>query len=406
VKAITSLVLLPVIVAAGACSSNKQSGAGSSTGPHGLSDAGDASGDDGPEEAGDRAAAGTAYEAAMSGANVSPTAGGPVLTSSTGDAKLTLESDMMTLDYDITLNVPNATSVNLHVGAPLEDGTVTHQLGPISQHMTGKVTLSSDEASALANDQLYVDVTSQANPGGEIRGQAVTPGSIMYVAVPTGAQEVPGVTSSYIAHASFILSPDGTSAVYHVVTTAVPTNVLLVRAIAPIIGTDVYALRPLGQTVDGMLTLQPGDRMDFAANHFYVNITTSQYQTGELRGQVIPPGATLFSGLLLGSNEVPPVSTQATGGAQFVLSADQTTLAYEIDVSDIVPKSADLDQGASGSDGTMLDSLTLDPTGALGTLMTPSNDLPPLQGGNNYVNVHTDGNPNGELRAQLVEQGQ
>jgi hypothetical protein len=298
--------------------------------------------------------------------------------------------------------VANPTSVNLHIGAPLENGNVTHQLTPISQHMKGKVTLNSDETTALAASQLYIDVLSQAHAGGEIRGQITTPGATVFVAVPSGAQEVPPVQSNYVAHASFIISPDGMQALYHVVTGATPTNVLLVRAIASLNGQVVYPLTPTGSTIDGTLTLATGDQADVQANHFYVNIETAQNQTGELRGQIIPPGATLYSGALLGRNEVPPVSTQATGAAQFVLSADLSTLAYEIDVSGIIPTAADMDDGAPGRDGAMLYQLTLDQSGAAGNINYASNDLSALQGGDTYANVHTASNPEGELRAQLV----
>jgi hypothetical protein len=187
-----------------------------------------------------------------------------------------------------------------------------------------------------------------------------------------------------------------------VVTNATPTNVLLMRAIATLNGQVVYPLTPTGATIDGTLTLATGDQADFQANHFFVNIQTAQNMTGELRGQVIPPGATLYSGALLGRNEVPPVSTQATGGAQFVLSADLSTIAYEIDVSGIIPTAADMDDGAAGSDGSMLYPLTLDQSGAAGNINYASNDLSALQGGDTYANVHTASNPSGELRAQLL----
>ncbi|HTQ48461.1 MAG TPA: CHRD domain-containing protein [Polyangiaceae bacterium] len=396
-KATSSLSLLPLILVFGACSSSSnQNGNQNGTTP----DAGDSgSSGDSSDDGGGQAAMVTSYEAKLSGANVAPTA---VVTPSSGDAKLGLESDGQTLDYDITQNVANPTSINLHIGAPLEQGNVTHQLTPISAHMTGKVTLTSDETTALAADQLYLDVLSQAHPGGEIRGQVTPPGSTVYTATPQGAQEVPAILSNYAAHASFILSQDGTQAVYHMVTGATPTNVLLVRAIATINGQVVYPLTPTGSTIDGTLTLAAGDQADFQANHFYVNIQTQQNPTGELRGQVIPSGSTLYSGAMLGNNEVPPISTQATGGAQFVLSPDQKTIAYEIDVSGIIPTSADMDDGASGKNGPTLYQLTLDQNGAQGSINFAGNDLPMLQQGLTYANVHTASNSNGELRAQLV----
>ena len=176
-KAITSLALFPLLLAVGACSSNSNGGSSQKGNP---SDAGSSGGDASDDGGGgdDGGSSGTAYEAKLSGANVMPA----VLTSATGDAKFNLESDMQTLDYDITQNVSGAQSVNLHIGAPLESGNVTHQLTPVSQHMKGKVTLTGDEQSAISAAQLYIDVLSQAHPGGEIRGPVVAPGSIVYAA--------------------------------------------------------------------------------------------------------------------------------------------------------------------------------------------------------------------------------
>lgn len=396
-KAITSLALLPLLLATGACSSNSGGSSNQSGSPP---DAGNGSGNDASDDGGGTTGVTpTSYEAKLSGAQVVPA----VQTPATGDAKLTLETDGQTLDYDITHNVSGASSVNLHIGAPLESGNVTHQLTPVSQHMKGKVTLTSDETMAISADQLYVDILSPAHPGGEIRGQVTSPGSTIYVALPTGKQEVPSVSSSYAAHASFIVSADGTQGLYHVVTGAVPTNVLLQRGIASMTGQIVYPLTPVGATVDGTLTLASGDPADFQAGHFYVNIQTQQNPTGELRGQVIPPGATLYNGALAGANEVPPISTQASGGAQFVLSPDFTTLSYEIDVNGIIPTGADMDNGAPGKDGPMLYQLTLNQGGAQGSITLAPNDLPMMQGGATYVNVHTGSYPNGEVRAQLVQ---
>jgi hypothetical protein len=175
-------------------------------------------------------------------------------------------------------------------------------------------------------------------------------------------------------------------------------------------GMVVYPLSPVGPTVDGTLTLAGGDPADFQASHFDVNIQTAQNRLGELRGQVIPPGAMLYAGALLGRNEVPPnTTTQASGGAQFVLMPDQKTLAYEIDVNGIMPTAAEMDQGALGSNGMMLYQLMLTQSGvltqdgALGNITLTSGYLSMLQAGGTYVNVHTASYPSGEVRAQLVQ---
>ena len=402
----SSVAIIPVIVALGACSSSSHNSAqqpppgadgGVSGGEGGLADG--ASGDDATGD--DGATPGTEYDAALSNAQV---VGAAVQSSATGTGKFILAADGLTLAYTITQNVANAQAVNLHIGAPGETGSVTHQLTPVSGQMTGTVSLDADEQAAIAIDQIYVDVTSPANPGGEIRGQLTLPGATIYVAMPTGAQELPTVNSQYTAHASFIMSQDQGTIVYHVVTTSVPTNVLLERGIGATNGQVAYPLTPVGQTIDGNLALTGNDPQDFLASHFYLNIQTAANAAGELRGQLIPVGAQLFTGILAGANEVPPVQSQATGGVQFILLPDQTTLGYEAVVSGVIPTAMDFDAAQTGQNGPVLYQLTLDQQGALGQVTANGGAVSDLVAGSTYVNVHTASYTGGELRGQLTKQ--
>jgi hypothetical protein len=393
--------------ALGACSSSSTSpnqsastgGTDSSAG--GVAEAGVGAGDDGSGAASgdDGGSPSTAYSATLTGAQVVPAA----VTTATGTAKLSLQADNVTLGYDITQNVAGATSVNVHIGAPGENGATTRQLTPVSSHMTGTMMLSMDEQNALAIDQIYIDIESSAHPGGEIRGQVTLPGATIYVATTSGAQEIPRVMSVYTAHGSFILSPDGTTLLYHVSTTAIPTDVRLHREIASINGPVAYPLMPVGQLVDGTLQITGmSDPDDMQHGRFYLNVVTAANQAGELRGQLLAPGETLFMGVLSGMNEVPPVPSQATGGAQFILSPDQMQLRYEADVNGIIPTSAEIDNAPRGQNGPMLYQLTLAQQNVLGQMSMTSGDLPKLMEGNVYINVRTASYAAGELRTQLV----
>jgi hypothetical protein len=407
-KRIFHVTIVPFLVALGACSSSPTSpNASPSTRGNDASattpvvDSGVASGDDGSTGgSGDDGNTSTPYSATLTGGQVAPAA---VITNAMGAAKLALQMDNVTFDYDITQNVAGATAVNMHIGAPGENGGTTRQLTPVSGHMTGSIMLSTDEQNALAISQLYLDIASRSHPTGEIRGQITFPGSTIYVAKASGTQEVPRVMSSYNAHASFILSSDQTSLIYHVVTTAVPTDIRLHRAIASINGPVAYPLGPIGQTTDGMLQLTAmGDPDDMQHGRFYVNVVTAANQAGELRGQLLAPGETLFSGVLSGMNEVPPVPSQATGGAQFILSPDQMQLRYEADVNGIIPTAAEMDNAPRGQNGPMLYQLTLAQQGVLGQMSMASGDLTKLTDGNVYINVRTASYALGELRTQLV----
>jgi hypothetical protein len=388
------------LVASGACSSSSSN---PGKAPSGSDSGATVTAEGGAGDAGlgdeNTATPGTEFDAALAGGQVVPA----VSTTAKGTAKFVLAADGQTLTYDITQNVAGATSVNLHIGAIGENGAVSHQLTPVSGHMTGSVSLTPAEQSAVAVDQLYVDVPSGAHPGGEIRGQAVPPGAQIYVAVGSGTQEVPGVQTAYNAHAAFVLSPDQGNLLYHVVTDAVPTDVRLHRAIASMNGPVAFPLTPIGQTLDGTIQIGASDPGDLQNGRFYLNIVTAANPAGELRGQVLAPGEVLFAGPLAGANEVPPVMSTATGGSQFILSADQTKLHYEAVVSGVIPTAAEIDSAPLGQNGPTLYTLTLDQQGALGQASVAAGDVPKLFGGLAYVNVRTESYVNGELRAQLVQ---
>jgi hypothetical protein len=392
---IVSLISMVLVACSGGAGSNAQL---QKSGDAAVEEAG--AGDDGSSSSADAPQGSSAieYDATLSGAEVVP----PVLTASAGTAKFYLQADGMTLTYDITLSVPNATAVDLHLAAPGENGAVTHPLTPISNHMTGSVTLTSNEQMDITSDMLYVDVQTPANPGGEVRGQLMPVGATLFVANATAGQELPATTSLATGHGSFVLSADGTTVVYHIATTATATDVRLQRAIGGLVGPVSDDISPVSQTMDGTLQISATDPMDLQAGHVYLNIVTAANQAGELRGQLIPPGTKLFTGVLSGGAESPPTASTATGGAQVVLNAAQNSIAYEVVVAGVIPTSAELDNAAPKQNGPLLYLLTLGGSGAVGTTAVTASDVTALLAGNVYVNVKTASYGMGELRAQLA----
>lgn len=120
-----------------------------------------------------------------------------------------------------------------------------------------------------------------------------------------------------------------------------------------------------------------------------------------------------FQAKLSGNNEVPPVTTSATGIAQFQLSPDSKTLSYTLIAHNIkAVTKAHIHQGKAGENGQPVAPLSV----GKGTLT--SSDLEgPLAGkqvsdlvnlihsGQAYVNVHTEQNKNGEIRGQILNVG-
>jgi hypothetical protein len=128
-----------------------------------------------------------------------------------------------------------------------------------------------------------------------------------------------------------------------------------------------------------------------------------------------------FEADLFGDFEVPAVETDASGNIELTLNDDGTELAYRLRVSDIEHiLFAHIHVGAEGTNGPVIlflarsaadfvdgvvrgvlteRDLIPSPANGIGTF---DDALKAIAGGNTYANVHTQQNPGGEIRGQIV----
>ena len=106
---------------------------------------------------------------------------------------------------------------------------------------------------------------------------------------------------------------------------------------------------------------------------------------------------------LSGANEVPAVTTSASGTGSVTVKDDKS-VAGKITVSGMTPTAAHIHEGAAGKNGPVAVPFTK--TGdntfeaAAGAKLTDA-QYQAYKAGNLYVNVHSAKNPDGEIRAQL-----
>lgn len=137
---------------------------------------------------------------------------------------------------------------------------------------------------------------------------------------------------------------------------------------------------------------------------------------------VTPTPLVRFRAALVGSQEVPPVTTAATGNSEFTLSRTNDTLYVNITVNNLTNvRFGHFHTGAFGVNGAVVAFLVDPPTltgaqnGRIGKqFITAANLSGTLAGqplsalitqmraGGIYVNLHTDANPGGELRGQIA----
>ena len=141
-----------------------------------------------------------------------------------------------------------------------------------------------------------------------------------------------------------------------------------------------------------------------------------------------------FSARLSGDNEVPQVNTDSTGRIRLVVNSQQDALDYQISLSNLngIVTGAHIHSGGSGTNGPIVANLNVHGAFAsasagggggggsattstsTGGTVTSADLKGPLAGkqisglikliedGKAYVNVHTDQNPDGEIRGQLA----
>jgi len=106
---------------------------------------------------------------------------------------------------------------------------------------------------------------------------------------------------------------------------------------------------------------------------------------------------------LSGSQEVPPVTTSATGSGTITVAADQS-ISGSIKTTGIKATAAHIHVAGPGANGPVIVPLTK--VGEDGWTVGPGAKLQDahfqaFKDGNLYVNVHSAANPNGEIRGQI-----
>jgi hypothetical protein len=298
-------------------------------------------------------------------------------------------------------NVANVTAAHLHSAPAGVNGPIAIPIMPITMEATGTLPITAEQVALLETGGMYANVHSMANMNGEIRGQVLKPGEALWVAKLDGAQEVPPVTTTATGTGSVIVNAARDGIRYHLNSMLTPTMAHIHKAPGGVSGPVEIPIDPLGMAMTGVRTVTAAQLADLARGLWYFNIHTAANTSGEIRGQIIRPGETLYTAVMSGANEVPPVTTTGTGGVGFILNLTKTSLRYEGSVMGFTPTVAHIHAGAAGVAGPIVYPLMLMGTTLSGDVAVTSADVAMLDAAGYYANVHSAANANGEIRGQI-----
>ncbi len=337
----------------------------------------------------------------------------PVTTDAVGLASVYFGADRTTAEINVTVTGLSGpiTGAHIHEGFQGSNGPVIFPLVADGKRIHMDITgITSEQLGKFISGNYYINVHTATNPGGEIRGQIFLEQDATFVALLTGDEENPPVTTEARGLGAFH---------YTIGTLSLDVNVQLTELSSDITGAHLHAaapgvngsvivdLGPLrdGNTIQGTVPITLNDFFALAAGGVYVNVHTTNNPGGEIRGQLNYQGGMTFDGWMSGLQEVPFANTNASGLAVATTSNDLTSINVWM-VSDGVSggiTAAHFHNAALGVNG----SVVLDLSGGLndndinfsGPL--PDAVMSALLTGDIYTNVHTPAYPGGEMRGQM-----
>jgi membrane protease subunit (stomatin/prohibitin family) len=137
--------------------------------------------------------------------------------------------------------------------------------------------------------QLYINLHSTAYPGGEIRGQLFQDNVVSFYADLKGSNEVPANTST--ANGNTIATFNKDTKILTVVTSYSGMVVTAGHIHKEVAGSNGPVVFPFTTTASPIVftsvALNTGQETDLMANLYYVNLHSTAYSDGEIRGQLI-----------------------------------------------------------------------------------------------------------------------
>ncbi|NNE25625.1 MAG: CHRD domain-containing protein, partial [Saprospiraceae bacterium] len=308
---------------------------------------------------------------------------------------------------------------HLHMAVEGENGGVVADLSSMvnGQSITGSVDVSSFIDDLKAGN-IYLNIHTENNPGGEIRAQLNEWSGITADGWIAGEQSVPANITPGLGLTAINLSPD--------------RSMLTVWAVTDDLSGDIAAAHlHLGEqganggvwvnvsdaVVDGNIQFSTSDfdaeqLTAFLSGGVYLNVHTADFPDGEIRAQVYPLTRDAYNYSICQEQETGAVINATTANGGGIVSLDRKgknihLMAVASGLSGPII-GVHLHEAAMDEDGPVILNLgTYLNNGGVFFYYTSddfnTNIASPIREGNVYINVHTDDNPAGEIRGQIIK---
>ncbi|WP_394224017.1 CHRD domain-containing protein [Alteromonas gracilis] len=350
------------------------------------------------------------YNISLSGAQEVPA----VSTMSMASAVVEIDEDLPAFSVSVDVSgLTDVTGVHVHDGGIGMNGPVAFPLTDAGDgtYVLAETNISPSNLDALTNGEWYLNVHTSANPSGEVRGQIV-PDTTAVVTFPlSGNQSVPAVDTmaSGSGYALFDTTNNNVSLVA-VTTIENATMAHIHSGFAGATGGVVVTLMESEANAgvwmtDGYVELDEATATQLLAGGHYVNVHTEANPSGEIRGQITPANIEVYGIIANGLQEVPAVTTTASGAGAFTLNTTTGDLSGSVTITEMTATMAHIHEGEAGVNGGVIINLTSDAEGVWSvpadTQLT-AEQMETMAAAGYYTNFHSDAFPSGEIRGQIT----
>jgi plastocyanin len=361
------------------------------------------------------------FSAYMSGAMERPV----VTTAGTGFGTFRLVGNTLYFDIRYGNLSSAANAAHIHGPAPASTGAgVLIDLGAFnggawgtSGTLAGSVNLTPAVRNAVLAGKTYVNIHTVNNGDGEIRGQ-IAP--VLMQAAISGPAERPPRPSLGKGQGTFFLV--GTNLTFNIIYSGLLSAANNAHIHGPADTADsAGVMRDLVAFHDGPLAargsfggtmgLTPEQLANVLDGLTYVNIHTTNFPQGEVRGQITPKVSAIpLSASLTGAAEKPnPITTPGTGIASFRIEGNNLHFGVRYKNLTSVATDAHIHGPTNSANNAapiiFLASYNIGPLGTsgafAGTVPLTAQQKTMILNGETYINIHTANNPGGEIRGQV-----
>jgi hypothetical protein len=302
------------------------------------------------------------------------------------------------------------TGLHIHYGATGENGAIAIPLSSALSLVTGSGLMPNDSAyRKLLNGEMYFNIHTATHPGGELRGQLMGLQFYPFWASLDGGQSVPSNSSD--GKGIFVLRYDAENNKldYGSQILGIP-NLTGAHIHIGAAGENGGVAIPLSYSATGFTTagdqkITPADSVvrSLCKTETYVNVHTSAFPAGEIRGQLVPAETPTTIAFLDSSEQVPVSNSSGTGVAYFMFPGTDQTMNFGLLVDGLTgpASAAHIHTGIPGQNGSVVIPLAVDTIGGEVPDVSDAMMVQLLRGGMNYVNVHTAAYPGGEIRGDI-----